>query len=110
MYFTNDPFRRFSVCCPTTYRVGLREGYDMISNLWVNGWRLSDNVPLRVRQTCPLTVHLSNQESLVVAAAIVQWAQSQEYGLGTLVVDSQTQSQMEKLVQHLEQVALESIE
>jgi len=102
MPFTNRPFRRFFICCPTTYRVGLREGYGMIWNLSVNGWRLSGDVPLRVGQTCPLTVHLPNQESLVVAAAIVRWARDQEYGLETLVVNKQTQRRGEQLVHKLE--------
>ncbi|MGH7181868.1 MAG: hypothetical protein ACREJN_07830, partial [Nitrospiraceae bacterium] len=73
---------------------------------------LSGDVPLRIGQTCPLTVHLPNQESLVVAAAIVRWVQDwdQEYGLETLVVNKQTQSRVEQLVHQLEQVALESLE
>ena len=58
----------------------------------MNGWRLSGDVPLRVGQTCFLTVHLPNQLSLFVAGAIVRWVRDQEYGLETLVVDRQTQS------------------
>ena len=75
-----------------------------------NGWRLTGDVPLRVGQTCPLTINLPNQSSLVVAAAIVRWGRGQEYGLETLVADKQTQSRVEHIVQHLEQVALEGIE
>ena len=45
-----------------------------------------------------------------LAGAIVRWVQGQEYGLETLVADKQTQSRVEHLVQHLKQVALESIE
>jgi len=71
---------------------------------------LSGDVPLRVGQTIPLTVHLPNQLSLFVAGAIVRWVRGQEYGLETLVADTQTQSRLEQLVHQLEQVALESIE
>ena len=110
MSFSIRPFRRFPVRCPVTYHAGLREGHGMVWNLSVNGWRLSGDVPLQVGQTCPLTVHLPDQLSLFVAGAIVRWVRGQEYGRETLVVDSQTQSRMEQLVQHLEQVALESIE
>ena len=110
MPFTLRPYRRFSVCCPVTYHAGLCECHGMVWNLSVNGLRLSGDVPLRVGQTCPVTINLPNQESLVVATAIVRWVRGQEYGLETLVVDKETQSQVEHIVQHLEQVALESIE
>jgi len=112
MPFTTRPFRRFPVCCPVTYHTGLSEGHGTIWNLSVKGWRLSGNVPLRVGQTCPLIVHLPNQESLVVAAAIVRWVRDwdQEYGLETVVVNKQTQRRVEHLVHELDQMALESIE
>ena len=55
------PYRRFPVCCPVTYHAGLCEGQGIVWNLSVNGWRLSGDVPLRVGQTCFLTVHLPNQ-------------------------------------------------
>ena len=110
MPFSIRPFRRFPVCCPVTYHAGLREGHGIVWNLSVNGWRLSGDVPLRVGQTCPLIVNVPNQLSLFIAGAIVRWVRGQEYGLETLVVNKQTQSRMEELVHHLEQVALESIE
>ena len=82
------PNRRFPVCCPVTYHAGLVEGHGSVLNFSVNGWRLSGDVPLRVGQTCPLTVHVPNQRSLFVAGAIVRWVHGQEYGLETLVVDT----------------------
>ena len=81
-----------------------------MSGIFRNGWRLSGDVPLRVGQTCPLTVNLPNQPSLFVAGAIVRWVRGQEYGLETLVADKRMQSRVEHIVKHLEQVALESIE
>jgi len=60
MPFSIRPYRRFPVCCPVTYHAGLCEGHGMIWNLSVNGWRHSGDVPLRVGQTCPLTVHVLN--------------------------------------------------
>ena len=110
MPFTLRPYRRFSVCCPVTYHAGLRESHGIVWNLSVNGLRLSGDVPLRVGQTCPVTINLPNQETLVVATAIVRWVRGQEYGLETLAVDKETQSQVEHIIQHLEQMALESIE
>ena len=110
MPFTIRPHRRFPLCCPVTYHAGLREGQGIIWNLSVTGWRLSGELPLRVGQTCPLTVHVPNQLSLFVAGAIVRWVRGQEYGLETLVADMPTQSRVEQLVHQLEQVALESLE
>ena len=110
MPFSIRPFRRFPVCCPVTYHAGLSEGRGTVWTLSVNGWRLSGDVPLRVGQTCPLTVHLPNQLSLFVAGAIVRWVRGQEYGLETLVADMPTQSRVEQLVHQLEQVSLEGIE
>ena len=110
MPFAIRPVQRFPVCCPVTYHAGLCESHGIVWNLSVNGLRLSGDVPLRVGQTCPVTINLPNQEILVVAAAIVRWARGQEYSLETLVADTQTQSRVEQLVHQLEQVALESIE
>ena len=110
MPFIIRPYRRFPLHCSVTYNAGPSQGQGTVWNFSVNGWKLSGDVPLRVGQTCPLTVTLPNQESLVVAAAIVRWVRGQEYGLETLVVDKLTQSRVEQLVHHLEQVALESIE
>jgi hypothetical protein len=68
------------------------------------------NVPLRVGQTCPLTVNLPNQPSLFVAVAIVRWVRGQEYGLETLVADKQMHSLLEQVIKQLEQDSFESIE
>jgi hypothetical protein len=88
----------------------LQEGRGIVWNVSMNGWRLSGDVPLTLGKTYPLYVHVPNQLSLVVAGAIVRWNRGQEYGLETLVVDRQTQSRVAQIVQHLEQLALESIE
>jgi hypothetical protein len=103
MPFTIRPHRRFPVCCPVTYHVGLSEGHGMVWNLSVNGWRLSGDVPPRVGQTIPLTVTLPNQQRIFVAAAIVRWRRGQEYGLETLVMAKQTQSRLEHYVTRLVQ-------
>ncbi|MEO7860998.1 MAG: PilZ domain-containing protein [Nitrospirales bacterium] len=72
-----------------TYHAGPFVGHGTAWNLSLNGWKLSSDVPLRVGQTCSLTVNLPNQPSIVVAAAIVRWVRGQEYGLETLVVEKQ---------------------
>ena len=72
MSFSIRPDRRFPVCYPVTYHAGLREGRGMVWNLSANGWRFSGDVPLRVGQTCPLTVTGPNQQRLFVAAVTVR--------------------------------------
>ena len=76
---------------------------------FVNGWKLSSDLPLRVGQTCSLTVNLPNQESIFVTAVIVRWVRGQEYGLETLVVEEQTHSRLEHLIERLAQESGESI-
>ena len=102
-------FRRSPVQCSVTYHVGPFQGQGTVWNLSLNGWKLSGDLPLRVGETCSLTVNLPNQSSIVVAAAIVRWVRGQEYGLETLVVEKQTHSQLEHLVKQLVQESVESI-
>ncbi len=109
MAFSIRPSRRSPVQCSVTYHAGLFQGQGTVWNLSLNGWKLSGDVPLRVGQTCSLTVNLPNQPSIVVAAAIVRWVRGQEYGLETLVVEKQTQSRLEHLIKRLVQESVESI-
>ena len=110
MPFTLRPYRRFSVCCPVTYQAGLCESQGIVWNLSVNGLRLSGDMPLRVGQTCPVTINLPNQESLVVATAIVRWVRGQEYGLETFAIDKEIHSRVEQVITRLEQDSFENIE
>ena len=71
-----------------TYHAGLREGHRLVWNLSVNGGRFSGDGPLRVGQTCPLTVTVPNQEGLFVAGVTVRWVRGQEYGVETVVVEN----------------------
>ena len=109
MSFSIRPHRRFPICCPVTYHAGLGEGHGMVWNLSANGWRFSGDVPLRVGQTCPLTINVPNQQGLFVVAAIVRWVRGLEYGVETLVVDKQTQRRLEHWVTRLAQESVESI-
>jgi hypothetical protein len=106
---TIRPFRRSPEECSVTYHAGLCQGHGTVWNFSLNGWKLSGDVPLRVGETCSLTVKLPNQSSIVVAAAIVRWVRGQEFGLDTLVVGNQTHGRLEHLVQQLVQESVESI-
>ena len=108
MPFSIRPDRRFPICCPVTYHAGLREGHGMVWNLSANGWRLSGDVPLRVGQTCSLTITVPTQQHIFVAAAIVRWVRGQEYGLETLAVEKRTHRRVEHWVTRLAQESIES--
>jgi hypothetical protein len=103
MAFSIRPFRRFPVSCPVTYHAGLFEGYGTVWNLSLNGWRLSGDLPLRVGETCSMTVNLPNQQHVFVAGAIVRWARGQEYGVESLVVEKHTHVRLERQGQHATQ-------
>ena len=101
MPFTLRLYQRFPVHCSVTYHAGLFQGQGTVWDFSLIGWKLSGDVPLRVGQTCSLTVNLPNQESLFVVAAIVRWVRGQEFGLETLVIENQTNSRLEYLVEQL---------
>jgi hypothetical protein len=90
MPFTIRPFRRFPVCCPTTYQVGDFEGQGIVWNLSARGWRLSGDLPLRSDEICSLTVTLPTESQVYVAAGIVRWVRGEEFGLETLVMDEES--------------------
>ena len=107
MSFSIRPDRRFPVCCPATYHAGLREGHGLVWNL-SNGWRISGDVPLRVGQTCSLTINVLDQHPLFVAAVTVRWVRGHEYGVETVVVEKPTQSRVAHWVTRLAQGSVES--
>jgi PilZ domain-containing protein len=109
MSFTLRLYQRFPVHCSVTYHAGQFQGHGTVWNLSLSGWKLSGDVPLQVGQTCSLTVNLPNEESIVVAAAIVRWVRGREYGLETLSIEKQTHSRVEDVIKRLVQESGESI-
>jgi hypothetical protein len=98
MSFSIRPSRRFPVCCPITYHCGLFVGRGTVWNLSLTGWRFSGNLPLRIGEVCSLTVNLSSQPRLYVAAGIVRWVRGEEYGVETLVMDDESRGDMEQYI------------
>ncbi len=95
MPFTIRPYRRFPVHCSVTYQTGLFEGHGTVWNLSRTGWRFSGNLPLRVGEVCSITVSLSIDQRVYVAAGIVRWVRGEEYGVETLVIDDESREDME---------------
>jgi hypothetical protein len=92
------PSRRFPVCCPVTYQCGDFEGHGTVWNVFLTGWRLSGNLPLRIGEVCSLTVNLSIQPRIYVAAGIVRWVRGEEFGVETLVMDDESREDLEQYV------------
>ena len=106
MAFAIRPYRRFPVYCPVTYQTGLFEGHGTVWNLSLTGWWFSGNLPLRIGEVCSLTVILSIDQPIYVAAGIVRWVRGEEYGIKTLVIDDESRDDMEEyLSQRLEESA-----
>ena len=109
MPFTHRPYRLSPLPCAVTYHAGLFQGHGTVWNFSLNGWKLSGDLPLRVGQTCSLTINFSKQTSIVVAAAIVRWVRGQEYGVETLMVDKPMHNRLKHLVNRLAQESRKSI-
>ena len=109
MPFSVRPYRRFSVQCAVTYNAGPFQGQGTVWNLSCTGWRLSGNLPLRIGEVCSLTVNLPIHPRLYVAAGIVRWVRSEEYGVQTLVIDDESREGMEQYIWQRLQESVESI-
>ena len=96
MPFTIRPYPRLPVCCPVTYQVGLFEGHRTVWDLSLTGWRFSGDLPLRIGEVCSLTVILPPYQPIYVAAGIVRWVRGEEYGVKTLVIDDESQENVEE--------------
>ncbi len=96
MSFTPRRFPRFPMYCPVTYQTGLFEGHGTVWNLSLTGWRFSGNLPLRVGEVCSLTVNLSIDQRVYVAAGIVRWVRGEDFGVETLVIDDESQEDVEE--------------
>ena len=77
MPFSIRPPCRFPIYCPVTYQTGLFEGQGTVWNLSLSGWRLSGDLPLRVGEVCSLTVNLSIDQRVYMAAGIVRWVRGE---------------------------------
>src|SRR5262245_45264383 len=99
MPYSIRPSRRFPVCSPVTYQCGNFEGHGTVWNVSLTGWRFSGNLPLRMGDVCSLMVNLSSDSPIYVLAASVWWVQrGEEYGVETLVIDDESQEDLEQYI------------
>ena len=100
MPFTIRPFRRFPVSCPVTYKACVCEGHGTVWNLSLTGWQFSGNLPLRVGDVCSLTVNLSLDQRVDVAAGVVRWVRGEAYGVETLVFEDESRDDLVAYLWH----------
>ena len=58
---------------------------------------------------CSLTVNLSIDQRVFVAAGIVRWVRGEEYGVETLVIDDESQEDLDEYLWQQESESDESI-
>ena len=61
-----------------------------------HGLAFSGDLPLRVGEVCSLTVNLSIDQRIYVAAGIVRWVPGKGYGVETLVIDDKSREDLEE--------------
>ena len=103
MPFSIRCYRRFPVSYSVIYHAGLFEGRGIMWNLLLNGRCLSEDLPLRVGETCSFTIHLPTQQNVYVVAAIMRWVRGQDSGLESLLVEKQTHDRLKHYVRRLVQ-------
>ena len=109
MPFAIRPYRRFPVCYPVTYHAGLSEGFGTVWNVSLSGWRLSGDLPMRVGQTCSLSVTFLNPKRVFVVAGMVRWVRGEEYGIETLVANGTTQARLVRSLRRHSRVSMQSV-
>ncbi|HEV8328622.1 MAG TPA: PilZ domain-containing protein [Nitrospiraceae bacterium] len=60
------PYRRFPVQCSITYNAGPFQNQGTVWNLSRAGWRLSEDLPLRLGESLSLTIPLPNEQQIEV--------------------------------------------
>lgn len=99
MPYVLRPYRRFPVVCDVLYEHWFRIGQGIVWNLSTTGWRVSGTLPLQCGDVCSLRVVLPTYKRVSVAAGIVRWARSEDFGIETLVMDAEAQARLDQYIQ-----------
>ena len=82
---------------------GLYQGHGTVWNLSCTGWRLSGDLPMRVRGSLSLTVTFPNEQCIEVPEADVRWSRGQEFAVKNHVIKPQTNARLQHYVKRLAQ-------
>ncbi len=98
MAFVVRPYRRLPTQCPVTYERLYDEGHGTAWNVSLNGFLVSGTLPLAVGDICSLTLTLPTTKQVSVAAGIVRWIRGENFGIETLVIESEAKVRLRKYV------------
>ncbi len=90
---------RFPIFSPLRYEVKLRNGHGAVTNLCHRGWRIYGNVPVSVGDICSLKIRLTTRKWVSVSAGIVRWVRGEECGIETVVMNDESQQQLNDYIQ-----------
>jgi hypothetical protein len=110
MPFSIRPFRCFPVQCSVSYNAGPFQGQGTVWNLFCTGWRLSDDLPMRLGETLSLTVTLPNEQRIVVPEAVVRWSRGQEFAVENTSIEPHTHARLQHYVKRLVQEPTETVQ
>lgn len=101
--FDQRHHNRVPIFTPVSYevldRAGFRKGYGTVTNLSSHGWKISGDVPLHVGEVCSMEVRLPSKKWVSVTAGVVRWTRGEESGIETLVMNGESQRQLNKYVE-----------
>jgi hypothetical protein len=92
MPFVIRPYRRFATDYPVIYERLYDTGYGNAWNVSPTGFRVSGTLPLQPGDVCSLKVRLPKQVS--VLAGVVRWADGDEFGIETLLMDKRDEARL----------------
>ncbi|MDH4085064.1 MAG: PilZ domain-containing protein [Nitrospira sp.] len=91
MAFALRRHSRFPIFSPVRYERGNRDGVGTVTNLFPLCWRVSGSLPLMPGDVCAFKVRLPTKQWISVAAGKVRWVRGEEYGIETLVMNTESQ-------------------
>ena len=99
MPYVFRPHRRFPIFSPARYEIQHGKGYGTITNLSSSGWRLHGNLPVKPGDVYSMKVRLTAGNWVSVSAGIVRWVRGDECGIETLVMNDESQAQLNAYLQ-----------
>jgi hypothetical protein len=91
-------YYRIPIFGPVRYEVQKRKGYGTVTNLSCRGWKIYGNMPLRAGDVCSLKVRLAATLWVSVLVGIVRWAQGEESGIETMVMNDESTERLNRYI------------
>jgi len=99
MAYVLRPYRRFPAFCPVRYENRFHSAHGTVTNLSPRGWRIHGDARLQAGDVCSMKVRLATGKWVSVSAGIVRWVRGEECGIETLVMNDESQVQLNDYIQ-----------